>query len=270
MHYKEGRPRNLGRGVSKPKKNTVASLLAQSRAVGIKPMLATQQLLSQGADLEKIRQAITEAANQGLDVSTDSESIAAESGMSESEGESEQFNLGELRQPLDKGWKRETIIRGLTKNGQIRGDVYYYAPGSQTKLKHMSQVQGALDAAASSASSTPSAAATSNQLTRDNFCFSARAILGSFLQPAPPPYATEGEFIRMSDVEVAKRLEELKIFTRHSTLGVEQRIEIARQQQALRDAKKLAKEELARSKEKVSTVGAIFRVNTFVRLTFTE
>lgn len=50
-NYKEGRPRNLGRGVSKPKKNTVASLLAQSRAVGIKPMLTTQQLLSQGADI---------------------------------------------------------------------------------------------------------------------------------------------------------------------------------------------------------------------------
>lgn len=33
----DGRPRNLGRGVSKPKKNTVASLLAQSRALGIKP-----------------------------------------------------------------------------------------------------------------------------------------------------------------------------------------------------------------------------------------
>lgn len=33
-HHKDGRPRNLGRGVSKPKKNTVASLLAQSRALG--------------------------------------------------------------------------------------------------------------------------------------------------------------------------------------------------------------------------------------------
>lgn len=51
VNYKESRPRNLGRGVSKPKKNTVASLLAQSRAVGVKPMLSTQQLLSQGADL---------------------------------------------------------------------------------------------------------------------------------------------------------------------------------------------------------------------------
>lgn len=158
MHYKEGRPRNLGRGVSKPKKNTVASLLAQSRAVGLKPMLNTQ-LLSQGADLvsfnflfvfkaaslnplfvqEKIRQAIAEA-HLAMEVSTDSESLADASGMSDSDGE-EMVNLSELRAPLDKGWKRETIIRGLTKNMQIRGEVCYYAPGSQMKLKHIGQIQ---------------------------------------------------------------------------------------------------------------------------------
>lgn len=87
--------------------------------------------------------------------------------------------------------------------------------------------------------------------TCDNFCFSARAIIGYFLQPAPPPYATDGEYIRMTDSDVAKRLEELKMFTKQS-LNVEQRIEIARQQQALRDAKKMAKEEIARNKEKVN------------------
>lgn len=86
-------------------------------------------------------------------------------------------------------------------------------------------------------------------MSRDNFSFSAKAIVGTFLQPAPPPYATDGEYIRMTDTEVAKRLEELKMFTRQ-TLNVEQRIEIARQQQAIREAKKLAKEELAKSKEK--------------------
>uniref|UniRef100_A0A8W7PGA3 DDT domain-containing protein n=1 Tax=Anopheles coluzzii TaxID=1518534 RepID=A0A8W7PGA3_ANOCL len=70
------------------------------------------------------------------------------------------------------------------------------------------------------------------------------------LQPAPLPYATDGEFIKMTDVEVARRLEDLKMFTRHAGLGVEQRIEIAKQQQALRDAKKLAKEEMNKNKEK--------------------
>lgn len=89
---------------------------------------------------EKIRQAIAEA-NLAMDVSTDSESVADTSGLSDSDTEEPLTNLSDLRVPLDKGWKRETIIRGLTKNGQIRGDVFYYAPGNTTKLKHIGQIQ---------------------------------------------------------------------------------------------------------------------------------
>uniref|UniRef100_A0A182SGD0 Bromodomain adjacent to zinc finger domain protein 2B n=1 Tax=Anopheles maculatus TaxID=74869 RepID=A0A182SGD0_9DIPT len=239
--FKEGRPRNLGRGVSKPKKNTVASLLAQSRAVGSKPLTA-QQLLTQDAEIEKLRQAMLEASrNNSMDNSTsntntDTESIS-ESGMSESEGE-EHINLKELRVPLEKGWRRETVIRGLTRNGHIKGDVYYYPPQSVNKMKGMNQIQLYLDQF------------KPKDLNRDNFSFSAKAIVGTFLQPAPAPYATDGEFIKMTDVEVSRRLEELKLFTRHAGLGVEQRIEIAKQQQALRDAKKLAKEEMNKNKEK--------------------
>ncbi|EAT46809.1 AAEL002037-PA [Aedes aegypti] len=236
--FKEGRPRNLGRGVSKPKKNTVASLLAQSRAVGSKPLTA-QQLLTQEAEIEKLRQVMIEAS-QSMDstsnTNTDTESVA-ESGMSESEGE-EQINVKELRVPLEKGWRRETVIRGLTKNGQIKGDVFYYPPQSLNKMKGMNQVQLYLDQF------------KPKDLSRDNFSFSAKAIVGTFLQPAPPPYATDGEYIKMTDVEVARRLEELKMFTRHTALNVEQRIEIAKQQQALRDAKKMAKDEISKNKEK--------------------
>ncbi|XP_055641579.1 uncharacterized protein LOC129778600 isoform X3 [Toxorhynchites rutilus septentrionalis] len=240
--FKEGRPRNLGRGVSKPKKNTVASLLAQSRAVGSKPLTA-QQLLTQEADIEKLRQVMIEAS-QSMDstsnTNTDTESVA-ESGMSESEGE-EQVNVKELRVPLEKGWRRETVIRGLTKNGQIKGDVFYYPPQSLNKMKGMNQVQLYLDQF------------KPKDLTRDNFSFSAKAVVGTFLQPAPPPYATDGEYIKMTDAEVARRLEELKMFTRHTALGVEQRIEIAKQQQAMRDAKKLAKDEINKNKEKARQV----------------
>lgn len=89
---------------------------------------------------EKIRQAIADA-NLAMDVSTDSESVADASGLSDSEGEDQPTNLNDLRIPLDKGWKRETVIRGLTKSGQIRGDVYYYAPATQTRLKHIGQIQ---------------------------------------------------------------------------------------------------------------------------------
>lgn len=175
-----------------------------------------------------------------MDVSTDSESLAAESGLSESESEDSQiYSISDLRVPMELGWKRETVISGLTKTGQIRGEVFYYAPGSTSKLKNMNQVFVYLE-------KNPS------KLIRENFSFSSKAIVGSFLQPAPPPYANDGEFIRMTDIEVAKRLEDLKMYTRHNMLGVEQRIEIAKQQQAIRDAKKMAKDDLGKNKSSKS------------------
>lgn len=175
-------------------------------------------------------------ANAQMDVSTDSESLAAESGLSESESEDSQiYSISDLRVPIELGWRRETVIRGLTKTGQIRGEVFYYAPGNTSKFKSINQIFSYLE-------KNPS------KLNQDNFSFSSKAIVGSFLQPAPPQYANDGEFIRMTDTEVAKRLEDLKMYTRHNMLGVEQRIEIAKQQQAMRDAKKFAKDDLSRNK----------------------
>lgn len=34
----------------------------------------------------------------------------------------------DLRIPLEHGWKRETLIRGLSRVGVIRGDVTYISP----------------------------------------------------------------------------------------------------------------------------------------------
>lgn len=87
---------------------------------------------------------IEASRNQSLDNSTsntntDTESIS-ESGMSESEGE-EHININDLRVPLEKGWRRETVIRGLTKSGHIKGDVFYYPPQSVNKMKGMNQIQ---------------------------------------------------------------------------------------------------------------------------------
>lgn len=239
-NQKEGRPRNLGRGVSKPKKNTVASLLAQSRAVGIKP----QQLLNTNCDLEKVRQAILDQQNSDVHSNTDSESYNDTSGISESDGESDNYNIEDLKKPLNDGWKRETIIKGLTKTGNLKGDVYYYSPYSPSiKLVAMHQIKDEINN-------------NGSHFTEKNFSFSSRKILGSYLQAAPPPYATDGEYVKMTDYEVAQRLDEIQAYTRQPSsaaaqLNVEQRIEIARQQQALREAKKIAKEEHHKTKEKV-------------------
>lgn len=254
--FKEGRPRNLGRGVSKPKKNTVASLLAQSRAVGVKP----QQLLNTNCDFEKIRQALLDSNHQNSDVqsNTDSESYNDTSGVSESEGENDTLNVEELKVPLKEGWKRETTIRGLTKSGHLKGDVLYYSPYNPTlKLKTLNQVKQELSK-------------NNSQLKEENFSFTARKIVGTFLQAAPAPYATDGEFVRMTDYEVAQRLEEIRIYTRQSMtqLNVEQRIEIARQQQMMRDAKKNSKEETSKTKEKVGDLFPIVELYSKFDISF--
>lgn len=41
---------------------------------------------------------------------------------------SQNFDKELLQLPLERGWKRETLIRGLGKTGVIKGDVTYYSP----------------------------------------------------------------------------------------------------------------------------------------------
>lgn len=93
-------------------------------------------------EFEKLRLAISETQATLEFSNTDTESIT-ESGVSESENE-EHLNILDLRVPLLNGWQRETIIHGLTKNGQIKGEVYYIPPASQNKLKSISQVKEVL------------------------------------------------------------------------------------------------------------------------------
>jgi hypothetical protein len=232
----DNRPRNLGRGIqtSRPKKNTVASLLAQSRATTGKSHNSNS-----GSDSRYDKNSIS-SDNQS---NTDSESHNDTSGISESEGENENVSLDCLRKPLTQGWKRETIIRGLTKSGHLKGEVHYISPSNDVKIKNMSQIKAELTALRSN-------------LSEENFSFTARKIIGTYLQAAPAPYATDGEFVRLTENEVTQRLEEIRLYTRQtsSQLNVEQRIEIARQQQLLREAKKNCKEESSKMKEKQQKV----------------
>lgn len=85
-----------------------------------------------------------------MEVSTDSDNLT-DSNQTDSEAETDangvsnpkkrrMYNERELRLPLEQGWKRETIIRGLTKNGGIKGDVCYTPPDSSIKLKQVSDI----------------------------------------------------------------------------------------------------------------------------------
>jgi hypothetical protein len=86
-----------------------------------------------------------------------------------------------IKLPLRYGWKRETIIKEIHKNG-IRGDVIYYSPCSK-KLRTFQEIERYLN--------KNSAELKQNKidLTRDNFTFSSKLIVGTFLQ-LKEPYAS--------------------------------------------------------------------------------
>ncbi|CAH0404305.1 unnamed protein product [Chilo suppressalis] len=231
---REGRPRNLGRGVSKPKKNTVASLLAQSRALGLRPALA-QQLLGE-TDLEKLKALLGESA------STDSECVS-DSCPSDSDASdtSRRSNDAQLRLPLALGWKRVTVIRGLSRNCSIKGDVSYTPPEPHATLaiKTAQELHTFLE-------SNPCP-----PLSGDNFSFSARVVLGEYVQPAEL-----GEPLLFNEQEITKRLEEARALAaltgpRPTPPPVDRRIELARRQQAARDARRDAS---ARSRDQARLV----------------
>ncbi|CAH0716943.1 unnamed protein product, partial [Brenthis ino] len=218
---REGRPRNLGRGVSKPKKNTVASLLAQSRALGLRPALA-HHLLAE-TDLDKLRALLGETA------STDSE-CPSDSNPSDSDASDggRRHNDSQLRLPLALGWKRVTLIKGLSRNCNIKGEVSYSPPEphAAVQIKSAQELQAFLD-------TNPSPV-----LSRDNFSFSARTLLGEYVQPAPD----HSDPLVLNEAEIVKRLEEARSLAalsgRPTPPPLERRMELARRQQAARDARR--------------------------------
>ncbi|XP_043287942.1 bromodomain adjacent to zinc finger domain protein 2B isoform X2 [Venturia canescens] len=274
-HHKDGRPRNLGRGVSKPKKNTVASLLAQSRALGIKPtptldpnaplshqvsllrsnILAAQLHASATGQIdeknqrslqEKMKNKLLEASGEesNMDVTSESGSntdVVTDTDEDNAEGtpsaKRRKLNPSEkdLQVPLERGWKRETVIKGLGKTGVIKGDVSYYSPCGKTfrsspdLLKFLEQQNPA-------------------ELTTANFSFSSRSLVGEFLQPTMG--FAEAEFVRLGSQEVARRLDELRAAGGFRDARPNNQYE----RDKLAYAKKLAKEEAQRHKEQARLI----------------
>ncbi|XP_076658695.1 bromodomain adjacent to zinc finger domain protein 2B isoform X10 [Halictus rubicundus] len=274
-HHKDGRPRNLGRGVSKPKKNTVASLLAQSRALGIKPtptldpsvplshqvsllrsnILAAQlhaTATGQGDDKnqrslqEKMKNKLLEVSGEesnmdvtsesgsNTDVVTDTDDDNTD-GVSNAKRRKVKPSERDLQVPLERGWKRETVIKGLGKSGVIKGDVSYYSPCGKT-------FRSSPDLAKFLEQQNPA------ELTTANFSFSSRPLVGEFLQPTMG--LAEAEFVRLGAQEVARRLEELRAAGGFRDVRTNNQYE----REKLAYAKKLAKEEAQRHKEQARLI----------------
>lgn len=173
----ENRPRNLGRGISKPKKNTVASLLAQSRAYGHKPNMSGYGNGKGGYD----------------DMDYD---YNYEVGYSGSENESSQPRTNDLNTPLDMGWKRETLVKSIQESGEIKGEVYYSPPDTNNQFKNIYEVVKYCEQIQS-------------KLTSDNFSFSTKHIIGNFYCITKTE-TNDDDLIMLTESQMAKKLKEVR------------------------------------------------------------
>ncbi|CAF2391370.1 unnamed protein product [Rotaria sp. Silwood2] len=81
----------------------------------------------------------------------------------------EEVNETLVRIPLNRGWKRVTIVRAITRTG-VRGDVSYYAPCGR-KLRSFQEIDRYLSKK------------NITDLDRSNFTFSSKVHIGHFHEP---------------------------------------------------------------------------------------
>lgn len=93
-------------------------------------------------------------------------------------------------------WRRETIVKEITKNG-VKGDVIYYSPCSK-KLRNFQEIERYLNKN------------NSGKLTRDNFTFSSKLLVGVFLQLKDPNCTTWDD---PNDTEKVRQNLKFNIFT---------------------------------------------------------
>lgn len=74
---------------------------------------------------------VTSESGSNTDVVTDTDDDNAE-GTPSAKRRKLRPSERDLQMPLERGWKRETVIKGLGKTGVIKGDVSYYSPCGKT------------------------------------------------------------------------------------------------------------------------------------------
>lgn len=147
-----------------------------------------------------------------------------------------------LRVPLSHGWKRETTIRSVGKCG-VRGDVTYYSPSGR-RFRHHADVVRHLEREGGAGG-----------LGRDNFTFSARCIVGDFVQPLSDASGACGASgtarnMRLGEPEVRHLVEQMRAAggwrPRSRRLTDEEKESANREKEAQRVAQRLEAQELAR------------------------
>ncbi|XP_073984371.1 bromodomain adjacent to zinc finger domain 2B toutatis isoform X5 [Rhodnius prolixus] len=275
--HKDGRPRNLGRGVSKPKKNTVASLLAQSRALGIKPGLEISHLAAlakSASNLEKDKDesnmsssspnSLQEQAHSYLGFGKSSEEISNKllgtdglSGDSHSElSESSSDSDGERKRDRDSmsnddgpsGKRRKIAIDEMKLREALdkgwRRETYITSVGRAGVKGEVVYTSPCGRTFRHFSDLVKFLEKNASELTRDHFSFSCRILLGDYIE------SVQGkEPIRLSEETLSLKLQEV-VAQQRAALD-QNKLERDRMVLAAKEAKRIAKEEAAKQKEQI-------------------
>ncbi|XP_031365922.1 bromodomain adjacent to zinc finger domain protein 2B isoform X6 [Apis dorsata] len=182
---------------------------------------------------------VTSESGSNTDVVTDTDDDNTD-GVSSAKRRKVKPSERDLQVPLERGWKRETVIKGLGKSGVIKGDVSYYSPCGKTFRSSPDLAKNWLFQFLEQQNPP--------ELTTANFSFSSRPLVGEFLQPTMG--LAEAEFVRLGAQEVARRLEELRAAGGFRDSRTNNQYE----REKLAYAKKLAKEEAQRHKEQARLI----------------
>ena len=72
---------------------------------------------------------VTSESGSNTDVLTDTDDEHPDAGTTSAKKRKlNHHSERDLQVPLERGWKRETVIKGLGKTGVIKGEVSYYSP----------------------------------------------------------------------------------------------------------------------------------------------
>ena len=144
-----------------------------------------------------------------------------------------------LHVPLTLGWKRETVIRSIGKSG-VRGEVTYYSPSGR-RFRQYPDVVRYLERQGIAS------------ITRDNFSFSTRCIVGEFIQPLGDSPSARG--IRLGEPEVRHLVDQIRIARgwkpRSRKMTDEEKEVMSRQREAQRVQQRMEAQELARQAQEM-------------------
>ena len=148
-------------------------------------------------------------------------------------------NESALKLPLSLGWKRETLIRAIGKSG-VRGEVTYFSPSGR-RFRQYPDVVRYLERQGITS------------ITRDNFSFSTRCIIGEFIQPLGESPNSRG--IRLGEAEVRHLVDQIRIAggwkPRGRRMTEEEKESLARQREAQRVQQRMEAQELARQAQEM-------------------